>query len=107
MRRNKVSTELFIQCFHFVICIWHAIYNIPNIIMLSAAQTAQLWTMEGKAFVSLGIYNLIMVCAALSELFPVDPMTLLASLTRLSYSRNKILMVVVLGFQRAESLNCK
>lgn len=61
--------------------------------MSSAAQIAQLRSMEGKAFVSLGIYNLIMVYAALSEFLPGDPVTLLANFTRLSYSRNKILLV--------------
>lgn len=61
--------------------------------MSSAAQIAQLRSTEGKAFVSLGIYNLIMVYAALSEFLPGDSMTLLANFTRLSYSRNKILLV--------------
>lgn len=57
--------------------------NMPKINMLSAAQIVHLRRMERKAVVSLGISNLIMVYAALSESFPEDSMTLLAGFASL------------------------
>lgn len=82
------------------------INNMPKISMLSAAQIAHLRRMERKTVMSLGISNLIMVYVALSESLPEDSVTLLSWLCKsVRYPRNKTLLVVGEGLQRAEVLN--